>query len=385
MKKQFISMSLAAVLAASSAASVFAVNDTPTVFVDDSKIFFDDQAPVILGEGTTLVPARGVFESMGAKVEWAEDTRTVSVTSKDGNTIIKLVIDDPTMKVYDMSGLFGALMSGQDFKAPETPVTLEVAPQIINDRTMIPLRAVSEAMDATVEWDGDNYTIDISTGNAPSADKIESMVSLSLSADKLAVDADEEVVIYVNAKNLPENIYVSGVTSAIEYDSENFEFVKAELVNGDTIIDGALGAANAEFSKNILKAASITIDAEKAAKEDGSVMKLTFKSLTGNKGSFTLSNGYDTKLGYNTYITLDNTENKSSSLYEGNKLYIDTTAIVVNDDTTPEATAAPAATASPEATTAPAATTAPEASATPEATATPVATASPEATATPEA
>ncbi len=379
MKKQFISMSLAAVLAASSAASVFAVNDTPTVFVDNSKIFFDDQAPVILGEGTTLVPARGVFEAMGAKVEWAEDTRTVSVTSKDGNTIIKLVIDDPTMKVYDMSGLFGALMSGQDFKAPETPVTLEVAPQIINDRTMIPLRAVSEAMDATVEWDGDNYTIDISTGNAPSAEKLESMISLSLSADKLTVGADEEVAIYVNAKNLPENIFVSGVTSAIEYDSENFEFVKAELVNGDTVIDGALGAANAEFSKNILKAASITIDAEKAAKEDGSVMKLTFKSLTGNKGSFTLSNGYDTKLGYNTYITLDNTENKSSSLYEGNNLYIDTTAVVVNDDTTPEATV------SPEATAAPAATTAPEASATPEATATPVATASPEATATPEA
>lgn len=349
MKKQFISMSLAAVLAASSAASVFAVNDTPTVFVDNSKIFFDDQAPVILGEGTTLVPARGVFEAMGAKVEWAEDTRTVSVTSKDGNTIIKLVIDDPTMKVYDMSGLFGALMSGQDFKAPETPVTLDVAPQIINDRTMIPLRAVSEAMDATVEWDGDNYTIDISTGNAPSAEKIESMVSLSLSADKLTVGAGEEVAIYVNAKNLPENIFVSGVTPTIKYDKENFEFVKTELVNGDTAISSALGVDNAEYEGSYLKSPYITINSETAAKEDGAVMKITFKSLTGGKASFALSNGYNTKLGYNTSIRLTNLDSSSLTVYDGNNLNVDTTELIINDDAAPTVTASPEATATPEA------------------------------------
>ena len=141
MKKQILSISLAAALAVSCTGIAMAEDKTPTVFVNQGQIFFDDQAPVILGEGTTLVPARGVFEAMGAKVEWKEDTRTVDVTSSDNKTLIRLTIDDSTMKVFDVSGVFGALMSGQDFVAPENDVTLDVAPQIISDRTMIPLRA----------------------------------------------------------------------------------------------------------------------------------------------------------------------------------------------------------------------------------------------------
>ena len=81
MKKQILSISLAAALAVSCTGIAMAEDKTPTVFVNQGQIFFDDQAPVILGEGTTLVPARGVFEAMGAKVEWKEDTRTVDVSN----------------------------------------------------------------------------------------------------------------------------------------------------------------------------------------------------------------------------------------------------------------------------------------------------------------
>ena len=194
MKKQILSISLAAALAVSCTGIAMAEDKTPTVFVNQGQIFFDDQAPVILGEGTTLVPARGVFEAMGAKVEWKEDTRTVDVTSSDNKTLIRLTIDDSTMKVFDVSGVFGALMSGQDFVAPENDVTLDVAPQIISDRTMIPLRAISEALDADVQWNGEDYTINITTANAPSADA--GVPALSLSADKLTAAKDEDVVLF---------------------------------------------------------------------------------------------------------------------------------------------------------------------------------------------
>lgn len=63
MKKQILSISLAAALAVSCTGIAMAEDKTPTVFVNQGQIFFDDQAPVILGEGTTLVPARGVFEA----------------------------------------------------------------------------------------------------------------------------------------------------------------------------------------------------------------------------------------------------------------------------------------------------------------------------------
>ena len=72
-----------------------------------------------------------------------------------------------------------------------------------------------------------------------------------------------------------------------------------------TSIEGAIGAANPEFTYGYVKAASITVNAETAVKTDGAVMKLTFKSLTGEKGSFQLSNGYNTKLGYNTSLLVD--------------------------------------------------------------------------------
>ena len=103
MKKKILSMTVAAAIAASCAAAVVAEDKAPTVYVDGSEIFFDDQEPVILGEGTTLVPARGVFEAMGAKVEWDEEKQEVDVTSADSKTVIKMFIGQSELKAYDMS------------------------------------------------------------------------------------------------------------------------------------------------------------------------------------------------------------------------------------------------------------------------------------------
>ena len=381
MKKQILSISLAAALAVLCTGIAMAEDKTPTVFVNQGQIFFDDQAPVILGEGTTLVPARGVFEAMGAKVEWKEETRTVDVTSSDNKTLIRLTIDDSTMKVFDVSGVFGALMSGQDFVAPENDVTLDVAPQIISDRTMIPLRAISEALDADVQWNGEDYTINITTANAPSADA--GVPALSLSADKLTAAKDEEVVLSVNAENLPTEKFVSGVTATVKYDPTAFEFVKAELVNGDNVIEGTIGAANPEFTYGYVKAASVTVNAETAVKTDGAVMKLTFKSLTGEKGSFQLSNGYNTKLGYNTSLLVDSVDNvgDKSVQYEGDDLKVSQVEVVINGTDAPAETVAPTveptATVDPSATVEPTATVDPTATAAPEATVDPTATVEP--------
>lgn len=330
MKKQILSISLATTLLASCFSVASAAEKTPTVSVNNSQIFFEDQTPVILGEGTTLIPARGVFEAMGAKVDWQEETRTVEVTSYDNKTIVRIVLDDTTMKVYDVSGAISAALSGQDFSAPCEEITLDVAPQIINERTMIPLRAVSEALDATVDWNDTEYSIDITTADAPtiSAD----IPAFTLSAESTTVEKDGEAIIYVNAKNIPENKFISGVTATVQYDPTAFEFEKAELVDGDNIVEGAMGASNPVFDYGYLKAVAITIDADKAAKTDGKVMKLTFKSLNGEEGAFVLSNGYHTKLGYNTALYVDDvadTDNKSL-LFEGDSLNVSRDKLIIN-------------------------------------------------------
>ncbi len=377
MKKKLLSIIAAAAMVASVASPVIAEDKTPTVYVNSSEIFFDDQEPVILGEGTTLVPARGVFESMGAKVEWDEENQQVNVTSSDNKKVIKLVIGDAVMRAYDMSGIFSAIITGQDFNAPETKVTLDVVPQIINDRTMIPLRAISETLDADVQWNDKDYAIDITTKNAPSADA--GAPAYSLSASTLTAAAGETVDVYVDAANIVEGTFVSGVTATIKYDKDKFEFVNAALMNGDTVIEGAMGVTNPDFTDNHLKSVYITIDGEKAAKTDGHVMKLTFKSLNGKKGEFLLSSGYHTRLGYNTTLLLDSLEEGGDTVtYEGDSFKVSSDVLVINGENT-------VSTATPEVTSAPEATNKPDASATPQVTVTPEATSAPEATNKPDA
>lgn len=349
MKKKLLSMTVAAAMIVSCGAAM-AEEKTPTVYVNSSEIMFDDQAPVILGEGTTLVPARGVFEAMGAKVEWKDETRTVEIESADHKTLVRLVIDDSTMRVYDLSGMIGTLLAGQDFKAPETPITLDVAPQIINDRTMIPLRAISEAIDADVEWNGEAYTIDIKTADAPAS--VEGLPGLSLSSDTTEVKEGENINIYINASNIPEGTFVSGVTATVKYNKENFEFVEASLINGDTAIEGALGASNPDFNIDYVKAAFVTINADTAVQTDGAVMKLTFKSLNGGEGVFTLSNGYDTKVGYNTSLLVDDVvagEKSNSKEFDGTDLFVNPTEMYVNRTDAPVTTSEPDATVEPTA------------------------------------
>lgn len=112
-----------------------------TVMVDGNKVQFDQQ-PVI-ADDRTLVPVRAIFEALGAEVDWVADTRTV-VSTKDENKC-ELVIDSNEMKVGD-----------------ET-VTLDVPAMIINDRTLVPVRAISEAYGCNVEWEADTKTVIITS------------------------------------------------------------------------------------------------------------------------------------------------------------------------------------------------------------------------------
>lgn len=111
--------------------------NTIPVFVDGVQISFDQQP--IIRDDRTLVPLRGVFEALGATVYWNNDTR--SVTAYKDDTTVELAIGSSTMYVNSQ------------------PKYLDVAGQIINDRTMVPLRAISEAFEAIVYWDNDTRTV----------------------------------------------------------------------------------------------------------------------------------------------------------------------------------------------------------------------------------
>lgn len=108
-------------------------DDGIQVIVKNSFLSMDQ--PPIVKDSRTLVPLRAIFEALDAFVEWNNFEQKVTATK--GATTIWLVIGDKTLHIN------------------EKTITLDVPAQIVNGRTLIPVRAVAEALDCTVNWNGD--------------------------------------------------------------------------------------------------------------------------------------------------------------------------------------------------------------------------------------
>jgi hypothetical protein len=112
-----------------------------TVTVDGNTLS-TDTAPQIV-DGRTLVPLRAIFESLGAEIDWDANTKTVS--AKKADVSISFTVGSSVM-----------VKNGSE-------IVLDVPPQIINSRTMVPVRAVSEGLGCTVGWDGATKSVSVNT------------------------------------------------------------------------------------------------------------------------------------------------------------------------------------------------------------------------------
>lgn len=106
----------------------------------NSKAMTLEQAPTIVNDNT-LIPIRFVTEALGGIVKWDDKERKVTVIR--GDKLIDLWIDNA------------------DLLANGDRVTAEVAPKIMNNVTMVPLRVISEKLGFKVGWDPQNYGISL--------------------------------------------------------------------------------------------------------------------------------------------------------------------------------------------------------------------------------
>jgi len=97
--------------------------------------------PPVIKEGRTLIPVRAVSEALGAKVEYDDVEKIVTIT-KDGKVIV-FSLAEGTVTVN------------------EETVEIDVPAEIMNNRTMVPLRFIAEQLELTVEWDQETQTINI--------------------------------------------------------------------------------------------------------------------------------------------------------------------------------------------------------------------------------
>lgn len=115
---------------------------TPSAFANTlvkvNGNYMQSDTPPIIRNDRVLVPLRTIFEALDASVEWDSTTRTV--TAQKGVTLISLQIGNKNASINNQSK------------------TTDVAPIIHNNRTMVPLRFVSESLGEPVFWDEINRT-----------------------------------------------------------------------------------------------------------------------------------------------------------------------------------------------------------------------------------
>lgn len=138
-----------------------------------------DVPPQIIN-GRTMVPVRVVSASLGEELTWDQQQRVVFIRSSANKNVassaeIQLVVDDEVLQ-------------------PDVP------PQMVDNRTLVPLRVISEALGAKVNWDQQSATVTITSSEeihvAP-----EGHVLVPNKYDEEFMLSDDELFIFVRATN----------------------------------------------------------------------------------------------------------------------------------------------------------------------------------------
>ena len=110
-----------------------------SIFINDEYQVYSDKA--FVENGNTLVPLRGVFETLGATVTWNETTQSIEIVKGDTQIWLQLGSND-------------ARVNNQSY-------TMPILPKANNGTTFVPLAFISETLGAEVLWTQETMRVDI--------------------------------------------------------------------------------------------------------------------------------------------------------------------------------------------------------------------------------
>lgn len=116
------------------------------VRMEGTRIDFPDQQPIIVPPGRTMIPVASVAKVTGCEVTWDGEHNRVIVT-KDNNKLILWI------------GNESYWFNGHYYK-------MDVKPYILNGRTMVPIRFISEVFGYRIStsWENDVFIVNLSSG-----------------------------------------------------------------------------------------------------------------------------------------------------------------------------------------------------------------------------
>lgn len=237
--KKLLCMILAAVMILSSVSAVVFADDEIKVLVDGNQLEFD-VAPVI-EDGRTLVPMRAIFEALGADVDWNESSKTI--TAKTDSKTLMITIGENRLGVIEKVAVSQETKVDEDntgyTEALIRSIPLDVPAKIVDGRTLVPIRAVSEGLDADVAWNAEEKIVSI-TKKSPEYEKFPDVEVADEFKDIVVKDATElelnqisyndyKVLVHVcsnilrfdfEQNILPDEIFKSDVSPALDSKNE---------------------------------------------------------------------------------------------------------------------------------------------------------------------
>ncbi|NBI28142.1 stalk domain-containing protein [Chengkuizengella marina] len=177
------------------------------VWIDGEQLQFEEEP--FIDNNTTLVPFRVLFNDLGLKVKWDQETKTITGVNEE--LTVELTLNSNLAKVNGES------------------LEMLVVPQLVNNRTFVPLRFVGESTGANVQWDGASKTISI-TSPEPKVNDEELIMELFDQYEAFYNDRDLEILSLFE-KQIKEEWVEDSFENEFEYTSNQIEVKNLEILS----------------------------------------------------------------------------------------------------------------------------------------------------------
>ena len=305
-------------------------NATIRVQLDGTYLNFVDSNGAVVNpqiiNDRTMVPMRKIFETFNAEVEWEEATRTVTATTAE--KVIKLTIDNNNASVRDVA------------TGTEKAITLDSAPVIRDDRTLVPVRFIAESLNKEVGWDGNARTVIIMDldelakrleKSAPALKKLFDMNLESVNSFKSSSVIDGTIAYKDDAGS--QTIKIAGNANVASNKQEEMEGEISVAITGD---GGELASAVSNSGYDDLNA-KVVLKGDKlyvGIKENGQYVWTDASSSLSTINNVSIAYNVDKINSYRAVVDLIKTSigELNGNSYETIRNVVDTFGLVLTDN-----------------------------------------------------
>ena len=219
----------------------------------DGKKMTPKDMPAVSIDGRTMLPMRQIAQELGCEVVWNGDAQQV------------YVINDKYTLVFTIDKKVGQ-QNGKDF-------SMDVPPMIVNDRTMLPVRALATALDLNITWDDATRTVNIAEKKATTTPSVPSTPTTTPAAPSITL----------NKVNVPAS-KTAGQVFSIQANGAIKDWEEVIVANDKIVLD--FYGAKSGLASKITATNSSIVSAVRTAQhtaEDGSTYTRVVLDLSAKK------------------------------------------------------------------------------------------------------